>query len=221
MSHFYLRSAIWNKLYRDAHYTSCSGQDNQVLAEAVNFPLPSKRQRTVEATVMIGALLSLLVVVPLYIAPGAFVAFQVRESQSNSSYLQLTSGTNLSVFWLSMYLYDLVHFWLLIAVVLSTMLLCGRTAVEMFFSTPETLLVTALLLVGFSMSVLPFSYLIARHFRCVPLFQTCNSNKIFVGEETRAQLSLQRLGLFLSRALPQCHCLVRPTRNALLGASRY
>lgn len=166
-----LRSAIWNKLYYDALYRSCSGHNNHVLAKARNSPLPSTTQQTMEANAMIGAFASLVVTVPLLIVPGAFVAFQVKERQSKARHLQLMSGSNLSTVLLSSYLYDLLHFWLLIAAVLLTIFLCGGTAAEIFLSTPEKQMVTGLLLTGFSMSVLPFSYLIARGYRYVALYQ--------------------------------------------------
>lgn len=96
--------------------------------------------------------------------PGAFVVFQVKEKTCKSKHLQLASGVNLACYWIASYLWDVTLVVLLTILIMLTLLAFNDSA-EVFVGDIESFTCTALLLLGYGVSILPFSYLVARRFR--------------------------------------------------------
>jgi len=105
----------------------------------------------------------MFVLIPFCYVPGAFVVFLVKEAAVKSKFLQLASGARESAFWTSCYVWDLTLYSVIVGLVLAVML-CYRSA-EVFVGDASSFFCTTLLFTGYGLSIMPFSYLIARRFR--------------------------------------------------------
>ena len=143
----------------------CSCSANYPLASSVNHPLPIKTKQTFEIKTLLSALAGMFVLIPFCFVPGAFVVFIVKENDVQSKKLQLWSGASVSAFWVSNYLWDITLYSVLIVLLMSVML--GYKSAELFIGNMSSIFCTAALFLGYGLSILPFSYLIARQFRCV------------------------------------------------------
>lgn len=154
-------SAQYNKAYFDSAFYSCS---QQRLARAKNHPLPMEMTKNTETKVIQGVLAVLLLLVPLCSFASISVVFHVEEKRRNASFLQLKNGVSISAFWVANYVSDMAFNGLLPFIVLGTMA-CFRENAAMFVGNGRQAFCSFSLLLGFSLSVVPFSYLITRQCR--------------------------------------------------------
>lgn len=129
-----------------------------------NHPLPLTTQQSLEVKTVLSVLASMFILIPYCLIPGAFVVFLVREKACKSKHLQLVSGTDLTAYWVSSYLYDVTRFLILTVLVMMVFMMYGRNAAQVFVGTGEAFICTTLLTFGYGLSVLPFAYLLARNF---------------------------------------------------------
>jgi ATP-binding cassette, subfamily A (ABC1), member 3 len=132
---------------------------------SVNHPLPLTTQQTIEVKVLLSVLASMFVLIPFCYVPGAFVVFLVKERACKSKHLQLASGVQTSAYWLSNYIWDISLFSILTILVMLVFLIYGGDSAEVFVGDSESFFCTLMLVFGYGLSILPFSYLIARRFR--------------------------------------------------------
>ena len=155
--------AAFNQAYTEYLFKECSRNPDATLT-SINHPLPLTTQQTVEIRTILSVLASMFILIPYGYIPGAFVVFIVRERMSKAKHLQLVSGVSVLSYWISTYLYDVFLHILLSLCVMAIFLIYGQESAQVFVGDAESALCTALLTVGYGLSVLPFSYLIARRF---------------------------------------------------------
>jgi len=157
-------SAIFDKVLFDALYGLCNADDNR-LVNSINHPLPLTTQQTIEVKVLLSVLAGMFVLIPFCYVPGAFVVALVKEVVVKSKFLQVASGAKESAFWVSCYLWDVTLYSVLVTLVMCVML--GYKSAEVFVGNASSFFCTAALFWGYGLSIIPFSYLIARRFRYV------------------------------------------------------
>lgn len=153
-------SAIFDKAFHDALFGLCSPDVSPV--SSINHPLPLTNQQEIEDKVLLSVLAGMLVLIPFCFAPGSFVSFPVKETLTKSKFLQVASGAKLSAFWFSCYLWDTTLYSVLIVLVMSVML--GYKSADVFVGDLPSFFCTTALFCGYGLSIIPFSYLIARGF---------------------------------------------------------
>ena len=107
---------------------------------------------------------SLFILIPYCYIPGAFIVHLVKEKACKSKHLQLVSGTNMTAYWTAHFAFDLTLYFLLTALVSLVFLAYGTDSAEVFVGDVQSFLCTCCLTFGYGLSVLPFSYLVARRF---------------------------------------------------------
>jgi ATP-binding cassette, subfamily A (ABC1), member 3 len=156
---FYV-SAIFDKTFQDALFEFCSPDFFPV--SSVNHPLPLTTQEETDDRILFSVLAGMFVLIPFCYVPGIFVSFPVKETLIKSKFLQVASGAKLSAFWSSCYLWDVTLYSVLIVLVMSIML--GFKSADVFVGDVQSFFCTAVLFCGYGLSIIPFSYLIARMF---------------------------------------------------------
>ena len=129
-----------------------------------NHPLPLTTQQSLEIKTVLSILASMFILIPYCLIPGAFIVFLVQEKASKAKHLQLVSGTDVCAYWLSAYLFDVTRYSVLTILVMVIFLCYGSDSAQVFVGTAESFWCTALLTFGYGLSVMPFSYLLARRF---------------------------------------------------------
>ena len=155
--------AAYYQHYMEFLFKKCTAQSSSRLV-AENYPLPLTTQQSLEVKTVLSVLASMFILIPYCLIPGFFVVYLVKEKSSKSKHLQLVSGTDLTAYWISSYLFDVSRFSILTVLVMPVFLLYGQDSAQVFVGSPEAFLCTALLTFGYGLSVLPFSYLLARGF---------------------------------------------------------
>jgi ABC-2 family transporter protein len=163
LSHF-ANSAMLQKAYYDYVYYECSS--NEHLVKAKSFPFPSLSSKERRARTVQSILASLFILIPLSSIAGTLAAFHTEERIRKASFIQVKTGVPLSAFWVANFLSDLLPMGLVPFIVMAVMASYTDNA-SMFVGGVEQTLCTFALLSGFSLSVIPFSYLVSREFRLV------------------------------------------------------
>jgi len=144
-------------------YKECKGNDKSRLV-SINHPLPLSEQQDIEIKVILSMLSSLFILVPYCYIPAAFVVFLVKERACKAKHVQIVSGVNLSAYWISSYLWDMILFSFLTILIMILYICYGTESAEVFVGSFESFLCTFLLTFGYGFSVLPFAYLFSRGF---------------------------------------------------------
>lgn len=160
----HLRRAAFNQFLADYELQRCTNDSSPRLV-SVNHPLPLTTDEAIEVKTILSFLASILTLIPLCYVPGAFIVFVVKEKTCKSKHLQLVSGVNLSSYWLASYLWDLTLYFLLTVLIMCVFLAYGKDSADVFVGDVESFFATMVLIFGYGVSVLPFSYLIGRGFR--------------------------------------------------------
>ncbi|KAL7574063.1 hypothetical protein ACA910_015641 [Epithemia clementina (nom. ined.)] len=155
--------AAYYQHYVEFLFKNCTGRTKSRLI-AENNPLPLTTQQSLEVKTVLSILASMFILIPYCLIPGTFVVFMVREKSCKSKHLQLVSGADLTAYWVSSYMYDVSQFLILTALVMLVFLMYGQQAAQVFVGSAEAFVCTAMLTFGYGLSVLPFSYLLARRF---------------------------------------------------------
>eukprot|EP00980_Cylindrotheca_fusiformis_P001021 scaffold276_cov132-Cylindrotheca_fusiformis.AAC.16 len=155
--------AAFNQAYMEQLYGQCRQSDASRL-KSINEPLPITSQQTIEVKTILSIVAALFLLIPYCYIPGAFIVFLVKERISKSKHLQLVSGVNMTSYWLATYLWDVSLFFLLTILVMAIFLAYGNQSAQVFVGDAEAFFATAALTFGYGLSVLPFSYLLARNF---------------------------------------------------------
>lgn len=155
--------AAFNQAYMEYLYGKCK-QTNTVRLTSINEPLPMTSQQSIEVKTVLSIVAALFLLIPYCYIPGAFIVFLVKERISKSKHLQLVSGVNMTSYWLATYLWDMSLFLLLTIFIMAVFLAYGNESAQVFVGDAESFFATAALTFGYGLSVLPFSYLLARNF---------------------------------------------------------
>ena len=129
-----------------------------------NHPLPITYQQSLEIKLVLSILTSLFLIVPLCYIPASFVTILVKEKANKVKHLQLISGVNSKLYWISNYIFDLVLFTILNLLILFAMLIYSNDASIAYVSTVESGFCVIISLILYSMSVLPLSYIYSFRF---------------------------------------------------------
>lgn len=89
----------------------------------------------------------------------------MRTSHCFCGILQLKSGLDLTAYWVGNYFWDVSVYAIITVLIGLVLLLYGSDTAEVFVGTVDRFFCTLALLFGYGLSILPFSYLIARRFR--------------------------------------------------------
>lgn len=89
-------------------------------------PLPLTSKQELELRLILAVLSSIFVLVPFCYIPAAFSTFVVRERAIGSTHLQLLSGARPALYWLSTYVWDLLQYAVLLALVMCVLLAYGE-----------------------------------------------------------------------------------------------
>lgn len=128
----------------------------------MNHPLPQTSSQSLEDKIFVSVLAAMFILIPFCYVPGAFVVVIVKESCVKAKFIQMISGAKESTYWVSTYLWDLTLYSLVVVLVLLVMT-CFQSS-DAFMGSGSTFLCTLALLIGYGLSIMPFSYLIARRF---------------------------------------------------------
>jgi ATP-binding cassette subfamily A (ABC1) protein 3 len=110
----------------------------------------------------------MFILIPYCYIPGAFIVFLVKERTCKSKHLQLVSGVSMGSYWIAHYIWDVTLFAILTACVMIIFLIYSvDDAAAVFVGDVESFFCTMVLTFGYGLSVLPFSYLLARGHRYV------------------------------------------------------
>ena len=145
----------------DFLYHSCTGTK---LVTSVNHPLPLTADQALEIKAVLSVLTSMFILIPFCLVPGAFVIFIVKERSCKSKHLQLVSGCSMSAYWIGNYLWDITVYAIITILTMLVLLLYGRDSAQVYVGDASSFFCTALLIFGYGLGILPFSYLIARRF---------------------------------------------------------
>ncbi len=129
-----------------------------------NHPLPITYQQSLEIKLVLSILTSLFLIVPLCYIPASFITILVKEKANKVKHLQLISGVNAKLYWISNYIFDLVLFTILNLLILFAMLVYSKDASIAYVSTVESAFCVLISLILYSMSVLPLSYIYSFRF---------------------------------------------------------
>jgi ATP-binding cassette, subfamily A (ABC1), member 3 len=159
----FLQSAAFNKAYSDFLFHTCSG--GKSLPKCINHPLPLTTDQSLEVKAILSVLTSMFLLMPFCLIPGAFVIFVVKEKACKSKHLQLVSGCNIGAYWIGNYIWDISVYSILSILSMCMFLVYGRDSAEVFVGDMVSFSCTMALIFGYGLSVMPFSYIIARNFR--------------------------------------------------------
>jgi ABC-type dipeptide/oligopeptide/nickel transport system permease component len=159
-------SAVLQKAYYDSVFRECSRHGH--LVKGKSFPFPSLSGKERRARTAQSILASLFLLIPLSSIAGTLAAFHTEERRRKASFIQVKTGVSLSAFWVANFLSDLLPIGLVPFIVMAVMASYTDNA-SMFVGGVERALCTFALLSGFSLSVIPFSYLVSRQFRFVTM----------------------------------------------------
>jgi hypothetical protein len=155
--------AAFNQAYMEYLFATCKKSRTARLI-SVNEPLPMTTQQSIEVQTILSILAALFLLIPFCYIPGAFIVFIVKERVSKSKHLQLVSGVNMTSYWTATYLWDLSLFSVLTICVMLVFLMYGSESAKVFVGDFESFFASMALTFGYGMSILPFSYLLARNF---------------------------------------------------------
>mmetsp|Transcript_4477 Transcript_4477/g.10555 ORF Transcript_4477/g.10555 Transcript_4477/m.10555 type:complete len:2546 (+) Transcript_4477:319-7956(+) len=155
--------AAFNQAYMEYLYGQCKASDN-VMLKSINKPLPVTSQQSIEIKTVLSIVAALFLLIPYCYIPGAFSVFIVKEKITKSKHLQLVSGVNMTSYWFSTYLWDMSLFFLLTILTMAVFLAYGTESAAVFVGDAESFFATAVITLGYGLSILPFSYLLARNF---------------------------------------------------------
>lgn len=155
--------ASFNQAYNEYMYKKCTGDPNARL-QSLNHPLPLTVEQSVEVKAVLSVIASLFICIPYNYVPAAFIVFLVKERVSKSKHLQLVSGVDMSAYWVSTYLWDLLLHSVLTIFIMVAFLSYGRESAEVFVGTASSFICTLALTFGYGLSSLPFAYLLSRSF---------------------------------------------------------
>ena len=185
--------SAFNQAYHNFAFKKCTGSPQSRLV-SVNEPLPLTNQQSVETQTILSILAAFFILIPvsarkliflvpcfqscsvltyvrfphpkLCYVPGAFVTFLVNDRISKSKHIQLTSGVFVTSYWTANYLYDVTLFFILSFLVMMVLLfyLFGDASSVVFVGDVESFFCTMSLLLGYGLSILPFSYVVSRRF---------------------------------------------------------
>ena len=83
------------------------GGTEEVSLVARNYPLPYSHDHAIVMSMMLSFTTSLFCLIAFAFIPAAIVAYIVAEKETNVKHQQLVSGTSLTCYWLSNYIFDL------------------------------------------------------------------------------------------------------------------
>ena len=155
--------AVFNHAYAYSRYKKCTGNNGSSFI-IVNHPLPVSTKKSLEIRTVLSVMASFFILIPYCFVPSAFIVFVVREKACKSKHVQLVSGVNLSSFWIATYIWDLLLYSILAALIMVIFALYGKESAQVFVGDTESFMATLLLTFGYGMSALPFAYLTSRSF---------------------------------------------------------
>jgi uncharacterized integral membrane protein len=177
--------AALNNDYANYHYRQCTENGS---ISIVNYPLPISIEKSLELRAILSIMCSLFILIPLCFVPSAFIVFVVKEKACKSKHVQLVSGVNLTSFWAAHYIWDMMMFSILTALIMAIFAMYGSKSAQVFVGDTSSFFATTLLIYGYGVSALPFSYLFSRTF----------------DNHSSAQLAI--LGLFFGKRSPLRFC---------------
>jgi len=156
--------AAYNQAYSEYLYKGCT-ENIEAKLSSVNHPLPLTTKQSTEVLVALSVLASLFLLIPLGYIPAAFSVYLVKERSCKSKHLQLVSGVDMTSFWISTYVWDMILYCILIVLVMIVFMLFGReSTTRVFVGDSDTALATFLLMLSYGFSSLPFAYIFSRFF---------------------------------------------------------
>ncbi|XP_013413247.1 ATP-binding cassette sub-family A member 3 [Lingula anatina] len=133
--------------------------------EVTNHPLPFpsdfKRELQSNSSMLFGFLIQLCILFGMSYLASSFVVFLVRERDNNAKHLQIVSGGRLVTFWLSTFIWDLINY----AIVFALIIIVFAAFQPEAYSQGGRLGFVALLLLLFPFGMLPLMYLLSFFFK--------------------------------------------------------
>jgi ABC-type multidrug transport system ATPase subunit len=151
--------AVFNHEYANSRYKQCTGNGT---INIVNHPLPISTKKSIENRSILSIFAVLSTLIPLCFVPSALIVFVVKEKGCKSKHVQLVSGVRLSSFWIANYIWDMMMYSVLVALVMATLAFYGPNSAQVFMGDTASVFATAFLFFGYGVSALPFAYLICR-----------------------------------------------------------
>lgn len=145
-------------------YQQCTG-DRAARLVSVNYPLPITEDQAIEVRTLLSIFASLFILIPYCYISGAFTVFMVKERANKSKHIQLISGSSLTAYWFSSYLFDLACYFILTIGIMLVFLMYGSESAQVFVGDVQSFFCTMALTFGYGLSILPFSYLISLGFK--------------------------------------------------------
>ncbi|XP_072041416.1 phospholipid-transporting ATPase ABCA3-like [Amphiura filiformis] len=130
----------------------------------INHPLPPNLQQQVQSeseSFGTGSLVAFQMITGLSFLASSFAVFLITENTSKAKHLQFVSGVQLSNFWLSTYLWDIINF------MIPSLLIClmfWAAGVDSY-GTDGRVWITLLILFLTGWAIIPFTYLLSFLFR--------------------------------------------------------
>jgi len=123
--------------------------------ETFNHPLPLTEFQSSRVRSILSLFAALFLLIPFGYLPATYAVFVVKEKSVGSQHLQLVSGVNVSVYWCSTFLADLIHYGLLMLFLMLVFYIQGATEFvgdSVYFSA------TLSLFTLFGAATIPLSY---------------------------------------------------------------
>eukprot|EP00736_Rhodelphis_marinus_P014162 Rmarinus@m.10137 len=120
-----------------------------------SHPLPMTERQELLVKTLLSLFASLFILIPLCYIPAAYAIFIVKERTCKAKHLQLVSGTNLYMFWLGTYLWDMLMFSITATMIFCLYYIYGN---DELIGSSESATLTFLLHILYGASALPLSY---------------------------------------------------------------
>ena len=130
----------------------------------INHPLPPNLQQQVESesgSFGTGSLVAFQMITGLSFLASSFAVFLITENRTKAKHLQVVSGVQLSNFWLSTYLWDIIN-WMIPSLIIC--LLFWAAGVDAY-GTDGRAWITFLILFLTGWAIIPFTYLLSFLFK--------------------------------------------------------
>jgi len=102
-----------------------------------SFPLPFNERESLQADAVITLLIGMFILIPFTFIPSTFVSFIVKEREVKAKHLQVISGMNFFIYWLSNFIFDITSFFITSLLVMAIFGMFGREeyvgSAELFF----------------------------------------------------------------------------------------
>lgn len=164
-------SAVSLNLVHNAMIKAMLGDDHSI--RVIDFPLPIREYTNIDYKRFHNILhiepMILILSIAISITSSFYIIFYIRERAVKVKLLQISSGLNIWIYWMTSFLFDFATYLVTVFVTILILLVCQKEN----WSTAEDLAPVHVVLFSFGFSMLPMTYLLSLIFSNTLIGFTC------------------------------------------------